>query len=66
MHLAKILDASSKCHQFTHPHLLGLPAKGLASFCAQTPQALRIIITPENFTQYSDNPLGFLQQVSLS
>jgi predicted AAA+ superfamily ATPase len=40
-------------------------AKGLASFCAQTPQALRIIITPENFTQFSDNPVGFLQQVAL-
>ena len=30
-----------------------------------TPQALRIIITPENFTQFSDNPVGFLQQVAL-
>jgi predicted AAA+ superfamily ATPase len=40
-------------------------AKGLTAFCAQAPQALRVIITPENFAQFSGNPRGFLQQVAV-
>jgi hypothetical protein len=37
----------------------------LEAFCAQVPQALRVIITPENFAQFSGNPRGFLQQVAV-
>ena len=40
-------------------------AKGLTAFCAQAPQALRVIVTPENFAQFSSNPRGFLTQVAL-
>ena len=40
-------------------------AKGLAAFCAQVPQALRVIVTPENFPQFSANPRGFLAQVAV-
>lgn len=39
--------------------------KGLSAFCAQVPQALRVIITPENFEQFSANPRGFLEKVAL-
>lgn len=38
-------------------------AKGLDAFCAQAPQALRVIETPENFAQFSVDPRQFLQQV---
>jgi hypothetical protein len=37
----------------------------LTAFCAQAPQALRVIITPENFAQFSGNPRRFLQQVAV-
>jgi predicted AAA+ superfamily ATPase len=40
-------------------------AKGLDAFCAQTPQALRVIVTPENFAQFSSAPRAFLQQVAV-
>jgi hypothetical protein len=40
-------------------------AKGLSAFCAQVPQALRVIITLDNFAQFSSNPRGFLQQVAM-
>jgi predicted AAA+ superfamily ATPase len=40
-------------------------AKGLEVFCAQSPQAMRVIITPDNFAQFSSNPRGFLQQVAV-
>ena len=33
-------------------------AKGLAAFGAQVPQPLRVIITPENFEQFSGSPRG--------
>lgn len=39
--------------------------KGLAIFCEQFPQALRVIITPENFAQFSHHPKGFLEQVAI-
>jgi hypothetical protein len=34
-------------------------AKGLGAFCAQFPQALRVIMTPENFAQFTSNPVAF-------
>ncbi len=40
-------------------------AKGLQVFCAQSPQALRVIITPDNFSPFSSNPRGFLEQVAV-
>jgi len=40
-------------------------AKGLAAFVAQAPKALRVIVTPENFAQFSANPRAFLQQVAV-
>ena len=40
-------------------------AKGLSAFCAQVPQALRVIVTPENFEQFSSSPRGFLQRVAV-
>lgn len=40
-------------------------AKGLETFCAKVPEALRVIITPENFASFSANPRGFLQQVAV-
>jgi predicted AAA+ superfamily ATPase len=40
-------------------------AKGLEVFCAKVPEALRVIITPENFAQFSSNPRVFLRQVAL-
>lgn len=39
-------------------------ARGLQVFCAQQPQARPVIITPENFAQFSADPRGFLQQVA--
>lgn len=41
-------------------------AKGLDAFCAQVPQALRAIVTPENFSQFSADPRRFLQQVGMT
>ncbi len=38
-------------------------AKGLEAFCQQVPQALRVIITPDNFAQFSTNPRAFLAQL---
>lgn len=40
-------------------------AKGLEVFCAQVPGALRVIITPENFARFSDNPRVFLETVAV-
>ncbi|MBV2234354.1 MAG: DUF4143 domain-containing protein, partial [Sterolibacterium sp.] len=40
-------------------------ARGLEAFCAQASQALRVIITPQNFAQFSANPRGFLETVAL-
>ena len=40
-------------------------AKGLSAFCAQVPQSLRVIISLDNFAQFSSNPRGFLQQVAM-
>ena len=40
-------------------------AKGLEAFCAQAPGALRAIITPDNFAQFSANPRAFLEAVAL-
>jgi predicted AAA+ superfamily ATPase len=40
-------------------------SKGLETFCAQTPKALRVIVTPENFAQFSANPLSFLEHIAV-
>ncbi|SIT68444.1 hypothetical protein SAMN05216526_0852 [Ectothiorhodosinus mongolicus] len=40
-------------------------SKGLAAFCQQVPKALRIIITPEHFPQFSRNPSSHLAQLAL-
>ncbi|WP_404303063.1 ATP-binding protein [Alicycliphilus denitrificans] len=40
-------------------------AKGLEAFCLQAPQALRVIVTPENFAQFSSDPRAFFQQVAV-
>lgn len=40
-------------------------AKGLDAFVAQVPQALRAIVTPENFEQFSADPRAFLKKVAL-
>ena len=40
-------------------------AKGLDVFCAQAPEARRVIVTPENFAQFSCAPQAFLQQVAV-
>ncbi|MGY8628740.1 MULTISPECIES: ATP-binding protein [Nitrosomonas] len=40
-------------------------ARGLDAFCAQEPKALRVIVTPENFAQFSAEPRDFLQQVAI-
>lgn len=40
-------------------------ARGLDAFCARASQALRVIITPQNFVQFSVNPRGFLETVAL-
>ena len=39
-------------------------ARGLDSFVDKFPTATRIIITPENFPQFSENPRNFLTQVA--
>jgi uncharacterized protein len=38
--------------------------KGLTAFCAQAPQALRVIITPENFAYFSRNPREFMARIA--
>jgi uncharacterized protein len=38
--------------------------KGLTAFCAQAPQALRVIITPENFAYFSGNPREFMARIA--
>ena len=40
-------------------------ARGLEAFCMQAPKALRVIVTPENFAQFSSDPRGFFQQVAV-
>lgn len=40
-------------------------SKGLTAFCAKAPQALRVIISPENFAQFSGRPRDFLEQVGV-
>lgn len=39
-------------------------ARGLEAFCAQVPQALQLVITPENFALFSQNPRVFLERLS--
>ena len=39
--------------------------KGLAAFCEQVPQALRVILTPDNFAQFSADPRAFLRNVAV-
>lgn len=39
--------------------------KGLEAFCSQAPQALRVIITPDSFAQFSANPKAFLETVAV-
>lgn len=39
-------------------------AKGLEAFCAQVPRALPVIITPENFARFSQDPGIFLERVA--
>ena len=38
--------------------------RGLQAFCAQVSQALPVIITPENFEQFSHDPYDFLQRLT--
>ena len=40
-------------------------ARGLEAFCMQAPKALRVIVTPENFAQFSSDPRAFFQQVAV-
>lgn len=40
-------------------------SKGLTAFCAQAPQALRVIVSPENFGQFSEQPRQFLERVGV-
>jgi hypothetical protein len=40
-------------------------SKGLTAFCAQVPQALRVIVSPENFGQFSEHPRRFLERVGV-
>lgn len=39
-------------------------AKGLDAFVAQVPKALRVVVSPENFDQFSANPREFLHKVA--
>ena len=39
--------------------------KGLAAFCQQVPHALRVILTPDNFAQFSADPRAFLRKVAV-
>jgi len=38
-------------------------SKGLTAFCAQAPEALRVIVSPENFDRFSEHPRRFLERV---
>ena len=40
-------------------------AKGLEAFCAQVPKALKVIITPENFAQFSASPRAMMEAVAV-
>lgn len=40
-------------------------AKGLDAFVAQVPQALRVIVSPENFARFSADPRAFFKQVAV-
>lgn len=40
--------------------------KGLLAFAAHAPKACPVIITPDNFAEFSVNPRAFLQQVALN
>jgi uncharacterized protein len=40
-------------------------ARGLEVFCSQVPQALRVIVTPDNFALFSQDPRGFMAQVGI-
>lgn len=40
-------------------------AKGLDAFTRKVPKAARVIITPDNFAHFSENPRGFLAKVGL-
>ena len=40
-------------------------SKGLAAFCQQVPKALRVILTPDNFAQFSADPRAFLRKVAV-
>jgi predicted AAA+ superfamily ATPase len=40
-------------------------AKGLDAFVAQVPQALRVVVSPENFERFSADPRAFLKQVAV-
>ncbi len=40
-------------------------ARGLEVFCSQQPKALRVVVTPDNFALFSQDPRGFLQQVGV-
>ena len=40
-------------------------AKGLDAFVAQVPQALHVVVSPENFERFSADPRAFLKQVAV-
>lgn len=40
-------------------------SKGLTAFCKQVPQALRVIITPDQFVKFSENPRSYLLNVAV-
>lgn len=40
-------------------------ARGLEVFCSQVPKALRVIVTPDNFALFSQDPRGFMAQVGV-
>ena len=39
-------------------------ARGLKTFCAQVPKAVPVIVTPENFARFSQDPRAFLEHLS--
>ena len=40
-------------------------ARGLQVFCSQVPKALRVIVTPDNFALFSQDPRSFMAQVGV-
>lgn len=40
-------------------------ARGLEVFCSQVPKALRVIVTPDNFALFSQDPRSFMAQVGV-